>query len=444
VMQGLAQAHTMRLLFLFCFCVFVGTSTQSRPPIFGILTQPSWAVNDDDVSYAAMSYAKWMDAMGARSVPIVYTDPVEEIECRLAQVDAVILPGGTRGADARQSEQFVAVVKRIIAYAVDSANRGTPLPVFGICMGFQMLLAFTKESLTEKVLEDGFDSGDRRGTLEWTPTAADSRIFGNGSDQPLASAIRARMSQSPPIVYHNHKYGVTWRSFQAFPALPKLWDVLSMSEDRNGRQYISTVESKRGPGMPLLIGFAWHPEKPPFEWSEDVPHGADALAVNRLVGERMVRLAAASSSSRNVTDRHKLLQMLIWNEGTVAVNSSYSKSFEEIFLFSKTSRGYAGYACSGMVSQTGATMESYMHLATGVASGTPSATLAGIAAASLMACLFAACLYFRRRKSRDREEHHGQRSSRKSAALALWRWRAQASWGSWSWYSSSSPPSLLP
>merc|ERR1712176_1288512 len=147
------------------------------------------------------------------------------------------------------------------------------------------------------------------------------------------------------------------------------------------------------------------------------------------------------SSSHNVTDRNKMLQMLIWNEGTVAVNSSYSKSFEEIFLFSKTSRGYA---CSGMVSQTGATMESYMHLATGVAGGTPSATLAGIAAASLMACLFAACLYFRRRKSRDREERHGQRSSRKSAALALWRWRAQASWGSWSWYSSSSPPSLLP
>merc|ERR1711920_889149 len=181
---------------------------------------------------------------------------------------------------------------------------------------------------------------------------------------------------------------------------------------------------------PLLIGFAWHPEKPPYEWSEDVPHGADALAINRLVGERMVRLAAASSSSRNVTDRHKLLQMLIWNEGTVAVNSSYSKSFEEIFLFSKTSRRYAGYACSGMVSQTGAAMESYMHLATGVASGTTSATLAAIAVASL----FAACLHFQRRKSRDREEHHGQISSRKSAALALWRGRAPASWASWSWY----------
>ena len=44
--------------------------------------------------YIAASYVKWLEAAGARAVPILYTDSNETIHGKLSAVNGVLLPGG--------------------------------------------------------------------------------------------------------------------------------------------------------------------------------------------------------------------------------------------------------------------------------------------------------------------------------------------------------------
>lgn len=61
---------------------------------------------------------------------------------------------------------------------------------------------------------------------------------------------------------------------------------------RNGTQYISTIESTRYP----FFGTQWHPEKPPYEFSDKtIPHSIDAIRVSQHTSNAFVEVARRSS-----------------------------------------------------------------------------------------------------------------------------------------------------
>ena len=67
---------------------------------------------------------------------------------------------------------------------------------------------------------------------------------------------------------------VCWACFgryTQFPLLAEWYRVLSTSKDRNGIEYISTIEGKKYP----FFGTQWHPEKPPFEFG--IPEVSNTL-----------------------------------------------------------------------------------------------------------------------------------------------------------------------
>ncbi len=55
---------------------------------------------------------------------------------------------------------------------------------------------------------------------------------------------------------------------------------------RKGVEYVSTIEHQRLP----FFGTQWHPEKPPFEFSDDtIPHTHDAIAVSQHLRRARMR-----------------------------------------------------------------------------------------------------------------------------------------------------------
>lgn len=56
----------------------------------------------------------------------------------------------------------------------------------------------------------------------------------------------------------NHEYGLPPSHYQKWPVLSQWYDVLTTTKDRNGLEYVSTVEARRYP----FTGTQWHPEKP--------------------------------------------------------------------------------------------------------------------------------------------------------------------------------------
>lgn len=76
--------------------------------------------------------------------------------------------------------------------------------------------------------------------------------------------------------------GLSMSAFLENPALGKFWKVLSLSLDKQGAAYISTMEGRSYP----FTATQWHPEKNPFEWTPalHIPHTFDAVGRGRGCG----------------------------------------------------------------------------------------------------------------------------------------------------------------
>lgn len=101
-------------------------------PLIGILAQPLFH-SLPNVSFIAASYVQYIEAAGGRAVPIVYTDPKEEIIRRFKEVSGIILPGGTVGLDATSAERYDDVAMMLFEMAVEEHHNGDVIAMHGFC-----------------------------------------------------------------------------------------------------------------------------------------------------------------------------------------------------------------------------------------------------------------------------------------------------------------------
>jgi gamma-glutamyl hydrolase len=104
-------------------------------PIIGLFGQPSSSTNADcggNCQYIAASYVKYLEAAGARVVPIDYHASQETIDGLFGQLNGFFFPGG--GAE------FPAAAQYVFDKTVAANDAGDFMPLWGTCMGFQWLL----------------------------------------------------------------------------------------------------------------------------------------------------------------------------------------------------------------------------------------------------------------------------------------------------------------
>ena len=87
----------------------------------------------DYTSYIMADYAQFLEGSGARVVPIVDTETDEETLKKLSQLNGVLLPGGAPG------KSYKAKAKFVYEQAIQLNDSGTYFPLFGICMGFELM-----------------------------------------------------------------------------------------------------------------------------------------------------------------------------------------------------------------------------------------------------------------------------------------------------------------
>jgi len=69
-------------------------------PVIGVVTQPLPSEFENDPrfagkkSYVMQAYVLWLESSGARVIPLVNEDTVEETDKKLAMVNGVLFPGG--------------------------------------------------------------------------------------------------------------------------------------------------------------------------------------------------------------------------------------------------------------------------------------------------------------------------------------------------------------
>ena len=104
---------------------------------------------------------------------------------------------------------------------------------------------------------------------------------------------------SENVTMNNHHYGIWVDHFDQTPSLTSFYEVLATNQDRNGDQFVSTIEAKNYP----IYGTQWHPEKNDFEWRrnpdgtayEAINHTPDAVAVAQYTANYFVKQARKSN-----------------------------------------------------------------------------------------------------------------------------------------------------
>ncbi|GFZ05077.1 gamma-glutamyl hydrolase 2 [Actinidia rufa] len=87
-----------------------------------------------DASYIAASYVKFVEAAGARVIPLIYNEPPEILYQKLDLVNGVLFTGGWA-----KTGPYVKVVEGIFKKVLEKNDAGDHFPLVAICLGFEIL-----------------------------------------------------------------------------------------------------------------------------------------------------------------------------------------------------------------------------------------------------------------------------------------------------------------
>ncbi|WZN60794.1 gamma-glutamyl hydrolase [Chloropicon roscoffensis] len=272
-------------------------------PLIGIYTQDSPSSYDGipgkNDEYIAASYAKLVEAAGARPVPVSYNLEREDLMVTLDRLDGFVFPGG--GMDLSLNRTFAMNAETIVNYAQYRSD----FPVVAICLGFQ--LVSTVVSRSNEILS-GFDSENLLELPSW-----DYQAYVNSK---LSQFYPEYSDLKQLHVFENHHSGVAVDVFEQ--RLSGFFDLLATGVDRGGKEYVAAVESKDY----KIFGFQFHPEKATYE-------GVSAVLAY------YARRAEATEGRRGLSEE-EANSMLIYNVPAV-FTAPYSDqtSFEQLYFFPK-------------------------------------------------------------------------------------------------------------
>lgn len=120
---------------------------KTNNPIFGVLTQPiprAWISNERVISnewntYLEASHVEWLQAGGARVVPVDYRKSRAEIQELLGQLNGLYIPGDAK--DTFDNPQYTDVVMTALDWVqTHNMEEGNHFPVVGNSYGMLSML----------------------------------------------------------------------------------------------------------------------------------------------------------------------------------------------------------------------------------------------------------------------------------------------------------------
>ena len=281
------------ILLLSTFGCLLLASAQTPSPVIGILSQPvpiQFSNNGRQQYIIAASYVKWVEAGGARSIPIPYDASPALVKDLFGQIDALLLPGGA--SDVPES----------VFYLLTLALKEGRFPVWGTCLGFEYLVQVMSSNSSSQILGDDYDAENISLPLYQVQPA---ELY---QDDHILDIV-----QNYNVTMNNHHKGLHPQRFRDDPQLTHYWTITSMNVDRQGKPFVSTIEPKDPDTFPWY-GIQYHPEKNVFEYGtypgtnipyEAIDHSEQAVEFSLYLARFFVGLVSSSSgNNNNKNERH--------------------------------------------------------------------------------------------------------------------------------------------
>ncbi|XP_058221454.1 gamma-glutamyl hydrolase 2-like isoform X2 [Rhododendron vialii] len=287
-------------------------------PVIGILSHPGDGAsgrlnNASNASYIAASYVKFVEAAGARVIPLIYNEPPDVLYEKLNLVNGVLFTGGWA-----KSGPYFKVVDGIFKKILEKNDGGDHFPLLAICLGFELLTMIISKD--NNILES-FKASDQASTLEF---AKEMNIEGTVFQRFPPDLLRKLSTDC--LVMQNHQYGISPEKFLENMDLCNFFKILTNSADSDNKVYVSTVQARNYP----VTAFQWHPEKNAFEWGLSmIPHSEDAIQVTQYVANFFV---SEARKSLNRPPTRKVLNNLIYNYSPTYCGKA-GKGYDEVYIF---------------------------------------------------------------------------------------------------------------
>jgi gamma-glutamyl hydrolase len=239
-------------------------------------------------SYLYKRYVTWVQMAGANAVIIPYN--TNTLATLLSTVHGVLWVGGgienTKTHSNEQYETFVGVLESIFDHAVRENDRGNYFPLWGTCLGFDILAM-----LGEKIHGGYFKRIQHAKKFRLAPL-----VF-NGASRlrsGIPKALLFKIAESP-VVTHIHEYGFDMKSPHT-KKLTKHLKIVSVDQADNGVEFMNMFEYKNYP----FYGSQWHPEKPLTDLGVELSNTLSVFfknecSNNKTVTPRWTKLSESSS-----------------------------------------------------------------------------------------------------------------------------------------------------
>jgi len=243
------------LLWLFSITLVSVFAEINRRPMIGIVAKPD---NDTHptLAYLPAQYGTWLAQAGARIVPIRYDERPDRIKELFNSVNGLLFTGGD--LTLREDTKYFSTANLLWQMAKEANDKGDYFPVWGTCMGFQLLSILAAED-HEVLLEYAYDSYNLPLPLNFTPNAHTSRMFGQMSPEIL------RTLTTKPATQNLHHDGILPETYTKNAKLAQTFVLLSTNTDKRGKPFASTIEGRKYP----FYATQWHPERNQFAWGVD-------------------------------------------------------------------------------------------------------------------------------------------------------------------------------
>eukprot|EP00092_Neocalanus_flemingeri_P070409 GFUD01086416.1.p1 GENE.GFUD01086416.1~~GFUD01086416.1.p1 ORF type:complete len:386 (-),score=80.17 GFUD01086416.1:151-1308(-) len=295
-------------------------------PIIGVLTQqvdsePLSSHHPPGYNYTSLaaSYVQWVQAGGARVVPIIIGKDVEYYTQLFASINGLLLPGGS--APLTGAGGYADVGGLFFQLAKEANDAGDTFPIWGTCNGFELLTVLSSKD-TSRLID--CDSQDQAVPLNLLTGWERSSVFSSAPPDVIKEVTEEK------ITINFHERCLTPANFTKY-RMETFWNALSYNYDKNHLEYISSIEAKDYP----FFGTQFHPEKNIFEWNEQepmIPHSRHAVHVSLYFATHFVNMAR---KSRHIfKDRDTEEKFLIYRYQPQYVGrEDLDWTFEEVYLF---------------------------------------------------------------------------------------------------------------
>ncbi|XP_020816912.1 gamma-glutamyl hydrolase A-like [Drosophila serrata] len=297
----------------------LSASADISSPIIGVLTQEVYTDGlisryfDNKTSYIAASYVKYLEGAGARVLPIWIGRNRSYYEDVMKKINGVLLPGGATWFN--QTNGYADAGEHLLQLAVQLNDEGTYMPVWGTCLGMELLVYKLAKGREHRI--DCAGKGIAL-PVEFKEDYKKSRLFTSISDEVVSAMVQEN------VTYHWHQFCYTEKDFEE-DLLNETWRVISLNHDWNGIEFISTIEHVEYP----FYGVQFHPEKPLYEFTKtSIPHNAASVIAGQYFSDFLVSEARKSNQSfANATEEALRLIYNYKPEYTSILGSSYIQQY---------------------------------------------------------------------------------------------------------------------